>query len=475
MTTTKTYDAIVIGGGPGGYVAAIRLGQLKQKTLVIEKESMGGVCLNWGCIPSKALIAAANLVEKVKHADVMGITVQGVSVDAAKMQAWKGSIVNKLTSGVKGLCKGNGAEVMMGTATFVAPNALEVTGPEGTTRVEATKGIIVATGSRPIEIPGFKFDGRKVISAKEAVSLNPLPKRMVIIGGGIIGMELGGVYSKLGVETTIVEFMPSVLATMDSDLVQPVVKAMGRSGVKFLTNTRAKGVEEQKDGSLRVKVETEGREQVLECDVVLVAVGMKPNSDTCGLDKIGVALDKRGHVIIDDECRTNVKGVYAIGDLAGVPYLAHKASKEGEIAAEVIAGHKSARDWRTIPAATFTHPEIANAGLSEKEAREKGMDIVVGKFPFAASGRAMAVLETDGFVKVIAERTGKDKKDYKIVGVHIVGPEASDLISEAALAIEMDAFVEDVGLTIHPHPTLGESMMEAAKAAIGEAIHILNR
>jgi dihydrolipoamide dehydrogenase len=222
-------------------------------------------------------------------------------------------------------------------------------------------------------------------------------------------------------------------------------------------------------------VETDGKPSQIDCDVCLVAVGMRPNSENLGLETIGVQLDKRGHVIIDDECKTNVARIYAIGDVAGLPYLAHKASKEGEIAAEVIAGHKSARDWRTVPAATFTHPEIANAGLSEREAKEKGLDVVVGKFPFAVSGRAMAMLETDGFIKVIAERTGKDKHDYKIVGVHIVGPEASDLISEAALAIEMDAFVEDMALTIHPHPTLGESMMEAAKAAIGEAIHIVNR
>lgn len=475
MTNTKTYDAIVIGGGPGGYVAAIRLGQLKQKTLVIEKEAMGGVCLNWGCIPSKALIAAANLVDKLRHADTMGITVKDLAVDTAKMQQWKNGIVSKLTNGIKGLCRGNGAEILMGQATFVAPNALEVQGPEGTVRVEATKGIIVATGSRPVEIPGFKFDGKKIISAKEAVSLHPLPKRMVIIGGGIIGMELGGVYSKLGTDVTIVEYMPSVLPTMDSDLVQPVVKAMSKNGVKFVTNAKAKGVEEQHDGSLRVAVEIEGKTQSLDCDVVLVAVGMKPNSDTCGLDRVGVALDNKGHVIIDERCATNVPGIYAIGDVAGPPYLAHKASKEGEIAAEVIAGHKSARDWRTIPSATFTHPEIASAGMFEREARDKGLDIVVGKFPFAASGRAMAVMETEGFVKVIAERTGKDKKDYKIIGVHIVGPEASDLISEAALAIEMDAFVEDVALTIHPHPTLGETIMEAAKHAIGEAVHILNR
>ncbi|MDP3274447.1 MAG: dihydrolipoyl dehydrogenase [Deltaproteobacteria bacterium] len=473
--STKVYDAIVLGGGPGGYVAAIRLGQLKQKTLVIEKDTMGGVCLNWGCIPSKALIAAANLVEKVKHADVMGITVTGVAVDSKKLQGWKNGIVKKLTGGVNTLCKANGAEVLMGEARFVSSDTLEVTTPEGKVLVQATKGIIVATGSRPVAIPGFEYDGKSIITAKEGVSLDPLPKRLTIIGGGIIGMELGGVYSKLGVEVTIVEFMPSVLATMDADLVVPVVKAMTKSGVKFITGTKAKSAVKQADGSLLVTLETPEGEQKVAADVCLVAVGMKPNSDAISIEKSGVILDKRGHLVIDEECRTNVKKVYAIGDVAGAPYLAHKASKEGEIAAEVIAGHKSARDWRAMPAATFTHPEIANVGLSEREAREKGLDIVVGKFPFAASGRAMAVSETDGFVKVIAERVGKDKKDHKIIGVHIVGPEASDLISEAALALEMDAYVEDMALTVHPHPTLSETMMEAAKHAIGEAVHIMNR
>jgi dihydrolipoamide dehydrogenase len=473
-TNAKTYDAIVIGGGPGGYVAGIRLAQLKLKTLVIEKESMGGVCLNWGCIPSKALIAAANFVEKAKHAEVMGITVSGVAVDATKMQAWKNGIVKKLTGGVSTLLKGNGGEQMKGHARFVDARTLEVTSSEGTQRVTASKGIIVATGSRPIEIPGFKYDGQKIISAKEAVSLAPLPRRLLIIGGGIIGMELGGVYSKLGVEVTIVEFLPRVLASMDEDLTKPVEKAMTKSGCKFITNAKATGYETQADGSLRVSIDVQGQKQTVDTDVVLVAVGMRPNFEELNLDKIGVSLDKRGHVLINDRFETNVPGVYAIGDLVGAPYLAHKASREGEIAAEVIAGHKSVRDWKAMPAATFTHPEIASVGLFEKECKDKGMDISVGKFPFAASGRAMAVLETDGFIKVIAERTGKERKDYKIVGVHIVGPEASDLISEAALALEMDAFVEDVGLTIHPHPTLGESMMEAAKAAIGEAVHILN-
>jgi len=476
MTTTKTYDAIVIGGGPGGYVAGIRCAQLKLKTLVIERESLGGVCLNWGCIPSKALIAAANFVEKARHgAETMGVTVSGVTVDAAKMQAWKNGIVKKLTGGVATLLKGNGAEFLYGDARFVDAKTLEITTKDGVERVTATKGIIIATGSRPIEIPGFKYDGEKIISAKEGVSLATLPKRIAIIGGGIIGMELGGVYSKLGVEVTIVEFLPKVLATMDDDLVAPVTRAMGKGGCKFITNAKATGQERLADGTLRLSLDVQGAKQTLDCDVVLVAVGMRPNSEGLGLDAVGVALDKRGHVVIDDGCRTNVPGVYAIGDVSGGPYLAHKASKEGEICAEVLAGHKSARDWRAMPAATFTHPEIASVGLFEREAKEKGLDITVGKFPFSVSGRAMAALETEGFVKVIAQKVGKDKKDRKIIGVHVVGPEASNLISEAALALEMDAYVEDMALTIHPHPTLSESMMEAAKAAIGEAVHMLNK
>ncbi len=475
-TQVKTYDAIVIGGGPGGYVAAIRLAQLKQKVLVIEKDSWGGVCLNWGCIPSKALIAASNFVEKSQHhAATMGITVSGVSVDAAKMQDWKNGIVKKLTTGVQGLLRGNGAEMMKGTARLVDAHTVEVETAEGVQQVKAAKAIIVSTGTRVIELPTFKFNGTTVISAKEGVSLNPLPRRIVVIGGGIIGMELGGVYARLGVETTIVEFMPSVLATMDPDLVAPVLKHMDKSGAKIITNAKAMGYEAQSDGSLRVKLEVQGKAQTVDTDVVLVAVGFRPNSEGLGLEKVGVALDKRGHIVVDDHLRTNIPSVYAIGDVSGGPYLAHKASKEGEIAAEVIAGHKSVRDWRAMPAATFTSPEIASVGLFEHEAKAKGLEIKVGKFPFAASGRAMAVMETDGFVKVIAERVGGEHKDYKIIGVHIVGPEASDLISEGALAMEMDAFVEDMGLTVHPHPTLSEAVMEAAKATLGEAVHMLNR
>jgi dihydrolipoamide dehydrogenase len=466
---TRTVDAVVIGAGPGGYVAGIRLAQLGQKTLVVEKEYMGGVCLNWGCIPSKALIAAANFLERVKHAETMGIKVSGVEVDVGKMQDWKESIVKKLTSGVGGLLKGNGAEHLFGTAKLTGPKSLEVQTKEGVEKVEVTKGIILATGARPIEIPGFKFDGEHVVNARHAVSFREAPKRLVIIGGGVIGLELGTVYAKLGSQVTVIELMPQLLPGTDLDLVKVVQKKLEKLGCQIHVEARARSAEVA-GGAVRVTAEIGGKSQVIEADKVLVSVGFRPNSEGLGLEAAGVKTDAKGFVPVDIEMRTNVKSVYAIGDLCGPPLLAHKASKEGEIAAEVIAGHKAANDVQAMPAAIFTDPEIATVGMTETEAKAKGKEVSIGKFPFAASGRAMAVLETDGFIKVIA-----DKASHQVLGVGIVGPEASDLISEAALAIEMGAFVEDVGLTVHPHPTLSEAMMEAMKHAIREAVHILNR
>ncbi len=466
----KTYDAIVIGGGPGGYVAAIRLGQLKQKVLVVEKEYMGGVCLNWGCIPSKALIAATHLLDKMNHADAMGITVTGVKVDVNKMQDWKEGIVKKLTGGVQTLVKANGGEVMMGTAKITSANTVEVTTADGKKEsIQATKGIVIATGATPIQIPGFELDGDVVISAREAVSLRKTPKSMVLIGGGVIGLELGMVYQKLGTKVTVVELTDQLLPGVDTDLVQVVQKRLEKAGAEVLTKTKAVKCT-VKGKKATVTVEVGGKQREIECDNVLVAVGFRPNSKNLGLESAGVKLDDRGHVQVNELLRTNVPTIYAIGDVCGGPYLAHKASKEGEIAAEVIAGHKSARDWRVMPAAIFTDPEIATAGLSERDAKAKGKKIKVGKFPFSVSGRAMAVSETDGFVKVII-----DADNNEVLGVGIVGYEASDLISEAALAIEMCAFAEDVALTVHPHPTLGESVMEAFKAALGEAVHVMNK
>jgi dihydrolipoamide dehydrogenase len=468
----RTCDVVVIGGGPGGYPCAIRLGQLKQKVICVEKEEVGGVCLNWGCVPSKALISASHTYEKVRdHGPGMGILTEGVKVDVVKMQEWKGGIVKKLTGGVRGLFKGNGVELVMGTARVTGPRTVEVKNAEGGVEtITATKAVVVATGSSTIEIPTFKFDGKQIIGAKEAVSLKEVPKRLLVIGGGVIGLELGTVYQKFGSELTVVEATNSLLPGTDPELTAVVEKKLVKHGAKIFKNAKAMGYEKAADGSLQVKVDLgDGKHDTFIADVVLVAVGMRPNGANLGLEEIGVKVE-RGFVPSNHVGETNVPGVYAIGDVTGHPMLAHKATKEGEVVAEVIAGHKAAKDWVAIPAAIFTDPEIAVAGLTEAQAKEKGIDVRVGKFPFAALGRAMAVVETDGFFKVVA-----NKKTNELLGVHIVGAEASDLISEGALALEMHAFLEDIGLTIHPHPTLGEGMMEAAQHGLGHAIHVMNR
>ncbi len=467
---TKSYDAVVIGGGPGGYVCAIRLGQLKQKVLCVEKEEVGGVCLNWGCVPSKALISASHTYEKAKNGGTMGLVVDGIRVDVPKMQEWKEGIVKKLTGGVRTLLRGNGAELMMGTARITGPHTIEVDTREGGKEVIEAKNIVVATGSSTIELPTFKFDGKQVIGAKEAVSLKSVPKRLLVIGGGVIGLELGSVYQKLGSELIVVEATPGLLPGVDPDLTAVVERKLVKHGAKIMKNAKAMGYEKNADGSLAVKVDLgDGKHDTVVCDVVLVAVGMRPNGAGLGLEALGVKVE-RGFVPVDNVGRTAVPHIYAIGDVSGVPMLAHKASKEGEVVAEIIAGHKAAKDWVSIPAAIFTDPEIATAGISETQAKERGLDVRIGKFPFAALGRAMAVSETDGFIKVVA-----DKKTHEVLGVHIVGPEASDLISEGALALEMHAFLEDIGLTIHPHPTLGEGMMEASLHGLGQAVHVLNK
>jgi dihydrolipoamide dehydrogenase len=466
--TTKNFDAVVIGAGPGGYVAAIRLAQLGKKVGLVEKESLGGVCLNWGCIPSKALIAAANLVEDMKHAAARGIVAAPPQIDLAKLRQFKEEVVKKLVSGVGMLEKGNGVEVIKGAATFVGPGAIEVAGDGARTRVEA-QAFIVATGARPIQLPGFEFDGQEVWSAREALDLPTIPARLVVIGGGIIGMELSTVYAKLGARVTIVEALPTILTGVDPEAVRLVQKGLRQREVTVHVDAKAKGLE-RKGKSLVVKVEVGGQELAIECDKVLVAVGFRPNSEGIGLDRIGVRLNAKGFVEVDDRFQTSVPGVHAIGDLIGPPLLAHKASKEGEIAAEVIAGRKSVRDWVAMPSAIFTDPEVGTTGLSEEAARQGGKDPIVGKFAFAALGRAIAMAHTDGFVKVVADRESK-----RLLGATIVGPEASNLVAEMTLALEMGAYLEDVALTIHAHPTLPEAVMEACKAALGEAIHALNR
>ncbi len=467
----KTYEVIVIGGGPGGYGCAIRLGQLKQKVLCVEKEEVGGVCLNWGCVPSKALIAAAHTYEKAKDGASIGLLADNVRMDTNKMQDWKEGIVKRLTTGIKGLFRGNGVELLYGDARFVSAKQIEVKTREGGTEtIEATKAIVIATGSSTIEIPTFKFDGKQIIGARDAVSLRSIPKRLLVIGGGVIGLELGCVYQKFGAELTVVEATPTLLPGTDPDLTAVVEKKLVKHGAKIFKSAKAMGYEKQSDGSIAVRIDVGGgKTETAICDVVLVAVGMRPNSAGLGLEKIGVKVEKN-FIPTDAQGKTNVPGIYCIGDVSGFPMLAHKATKEGEVIAEVIAGQKAAKDWVSIPAAIFTDPEIAVAGLSEAQAKEKGIEVRIGKFPYSALGRAMANNETEGFFKVVA-----DAKTHEVLGVHIVGTAASDMISEGALALEMHAFLEDVGLTIHPHPTLGEGMMEAHMNGLGHAIHILNR
>lgn len=461
---TRKYQAVVIGAGPGGYVCAIRLGQLGVKTLCIERDNWGGVCLNVGCIPSKALITAGKKYKELSELDKMGIQISGDhSLDMTKLQEWKSGIVNRLTGGVQTLLKGNKVEMLKGDATFVDAHTLDVQTAEGKVRIEMDN-VVIATGSRPIEIPGFSTSDERVIDSTGALALDHVPENLVVIGGGYIGLELGQMLNKVGCNVSVVEMQDQVLPGFDPEVVKLVARKLKKSKIGVHLNSKALGWEERENGAV-VKIETPKGEVELPADRILVTVGRRPNSE--GLDVLGLNME-RGHIVIDKQQKTNVPGVYAIGDVATGMMLAHKASHEGEIAAEVIAGHKAFNDARTVPAVVFTDPEIATAGLMEHEAKEAGHDIKVGKFPWAANGRALTTNDTDGFVKVILDAT-----DDRVLGVTIAGPHASDLISEAALAVEMDAEAMDIGLTIHPHPTLGEAVMEAAKGALGQAVHVL--
>ena len=465
-----TYDAIVIGAGPAGYVCAIRCAQLGLRTAVVEKGTLGGVCLNVGCIPSKALIAAGRLVHKIKTADVMGIQAGEPKVDIRKMVAWKDSIVDKLTSGVAGLLENHKVDVHRGTARVLGRDKVEVTGEDGKKENLLCKNLVVATGSTPITVAGFDFDGVHVWSSTEALAPAEIPKSMVVIGGGVIGLELGLVYHDLGTKIHVLEFMDRVLPGMDREL----SKEMGRSlkKRKIPVDLGAKATGYQKKGKkLVVTAEIKGKAKTVECDVILSAVGRFPNGKGLGLEECGVEVSDRGFVDVDPRRQTNVPGIYAIGDVTGQPMLAHKGSHEGLVAAAVIAGDPGAAfDPACVPAVVFTTPEIAAVGWTADEAKERGFEPVEGKFPFAASGRAMSLNETEGWCKVIA-----DKKTDKVLGVHMIGPEVTELIAEAGLAIEMGATAGDLAQTIHAHPTLPEAVMEASEGVHQMAVHIFQK
>ncbi len=460
-------DTVVLGSGPGGYVAAIRLAQLGVETLMVEKEYYGGVCLNVGCIPSKALIHAARSFASLAEIGNIGIRVDGYDIDFAATQAWKDKVVGQLTNGVKTLVTKNGGKVLEGKGTITGTNSLQVIDKKGHETKVVFERLVIATGSSPMVIPSFPIGGR-ILDSTGALGLEKIPASMVIIGGGYIGLELGGVYRKLGAEVTVVEMMDTILPGFDADVIKAMARRLKKDKVTVMTGAAAESCHEV-DGGLEITVQHKSKKKKVVAEYLCVCVGRRPNSEGIGLENAGIAVDQRGFIEIDAQMRTNVPNIYAIGDVAGQPMLAHHASFQGEIAAEVIAGHRAEDHAKTCAAVVFTDPEIATVGMSEAEAREKGLEVTIGMFPFAALGKAKAAADTEGFVKIIA-----DKASEEVLGVVIVGHNAGDLIGEGLLGIEMGAFLDDIGGSIHPHPTLTEAMMEAAKKAKSQAIHILN-
>lgn len=458
-------EVLVIGAGPGGYVAAIRAAQLGKSVTIVDKAELGGVCLNRGCIPSKALISAAHHYEAAKESPFPGIETTA-TFDFKKVQEWKQSVVNKMTSGVQQLLKGNKVNVIHGEAFFTKPNEVRVMQENGSQRLQF-QHCILATGSRPIELKNLPL-GRRVIDSTGALSLDHVPKRLVVVGGGYIGIELGQTFAKFGSQVTIIEGLDSILALFDKQMVRLVEKNLKKYNVQIETNALAQGVEETEDGVKLTYKDKDGNEKTIEADYVLVTVGRRPNTDEIGLQDAGIELTDKGLVKVDQQCRTTNPNVFAIGDIVPGPALAHKASYEGKVAAEVIAGKPSIVDYRCIPSVVFSDPEMASVGLTEEEAKKEYGQVAVGRFPYAANGRATALNATDGFIKLIA-----NKENGVLVGAQVVGVEASNIIAELGLAIEMSATLEDIALTIHAHPTLGEMVMEAAEVGLGEPIHII--
>ncbi|MGQ4556285.1 dihydrolipoyl dehydrogenase [Halobellus sp. GM3] len=464
-------DLLVIGAGPGGYVAAIRGAQLGLDTTLVEKDAYGGACLNRGCIPSKAFIHGADIVHDAATAEELGIHADP-AVDMVQMQQWKSGVVDQLTGGVEKLCKANGVSLLEGTAAFEDAHTARIAhGGEGQgMETVEFEHAIIATGSRPMQIPGFDFADDPVLSSAELLQMESVPDRLVVVGAGYIGMELSTMLAKLGTDVTVVEMLDDVLANYEDDVSRAVRSRSEALGIEFHFGEGATGWEESADG-VTVATETEdGDISEYEADAVLVAVGREPVTDTLDIEEIGLEPNERGFIETDDRARTDVENVFAVGDVAGEPMLAHKASAEGLVAAAVAAGEPAALDQQAIPAAVFTDPEVATVGLTAQEAADEGFDPVVGEMPLRASGRALSMGETDGFVRIVA-----DEASGIVLGGQLVGPHASELVAEVALAVEMSATLEDVAGTVHTHPTLAEAVMEAAENAQGRAIHTLNR
>jgi len=450
-------DLLILGGGPGGYAAAIRASQLGKSVTLVEKSGFGGVCLHEGCIPSKAIISQAELYHRIKQSSSQGIRLMHATVEMEQLQVWKQTVIDQLAQGVTGKMKGRGINLVQGEAAFVSENEVRVLTEHGSERYRFQQ-CIIATGSIPVELPSFPFDGNHILNSTDALNLKHIPKKLVVIGGGYIGLELGIAYRKLGSEVIVLESANQLLSGTDEGLVHVLTKHLKILGIDVYLHTRA-SLYHCVNGEVLIEAVVQGERRTFVADEVLVTVGRKPNSTDLGLQQAGIEADKLGFILTNNQLRTTNPKVYAIGDVAGHPMLAHKASYEGKVAAEVIAGLASTKDASVIPSIIFTDPEIASVGLTEKQANERGIKVFVGRSSFAANGRAHLSGSQDGYIQVIAEHSTK-----RVLGVHIAGPEAATVIAEAALAIEMCATVYDLTLTIHAHPTWSETLAEAAES-----------
>jgi dihydrolipoamide dehydrogenase len=469
MAENTTFDLVVIGAGPGGYVAAIRAAQLGLKTACVEKEYLGGTCLNVGCIPSKALLDSSERYAAIKHGlDKHGIKVGNVSLDLGTMMSRKADVVKQLTTGVGGLFKKNKVEHFKGTGRIVKAGTVEVTGGDGGKQTVNAKRILIATGSAPIQIPSLPFDGKNILSSTEALELTEVPKKLIIIGAGYIGVEMGSVWNRLGSEVLLIEFLDRALPNMDKEMAGKLQRELEKQGLKFKFDAAAQSAKVE-GGKVKLAWKSKDGSQsgVEECDKVMVAVGRRPVTEGLGLKEAGVNVDAKGFVPVDKHFQTNVPGIYAIGDVIGGLMLAHKAEEEGIAAVEIMAGKPGHVDYHTVPGVVYTHPELASVGYTEDEAVAAGHQIKVGKFPFQANGRAKGMDETVGQVKIIA-----DAKTDRVLGVHILGAHASDMIAEAVVAMEFKASAEDIARSNHAHPTLPEAIKEAALAVEKRPIHI---